>query len=140
MRVPSECMLILLLCAPCRGDWCATRFESLAYPRLAVQAQISGSVKLEVILDSVGSIETVRALSGHPILARAALENIRTWRFSRCTGPDGELTVSFEYKFELQRANDPRPVPILQYEHPYKVKVTARSESWQPIKNQAADP
>ena len=51
------------------------------YPPLAQQARIEGVVKLLVTVGKDGSIENVRVVSGHKMLAQAALEAVRQWRF-----------------------------------------------------------
>jgi periplasmic protein TonB len=53
-----------------------------AYPPLAKQARIEGSVVVEVIISIDGRVEAVRALNGHPLLTSAAVEAARGWRFN----------------------------------------------------------
>jgi protein TonB len=52
-----------------------------AYPRLAEQMKIQGSVTLQVNIDKTGNIVGTQVLSGPPILAAAAQEAVRQWRF-----------------------------------------------------------
>jgi periplasmic protein TonB len=51
------------------------------YPRLAEQMKIEGSVTLQVNIDKTGNIVGIQVLSGPPILAAAAQEAVRQWRF-----------------------------------------------------------
>ena len=51
------------------------------YPPPARQARIQGTVLLEAIIGKDGSIENLRVVSGHPMLAPAALEAVRQWRY-----------------------------------------------------------
>jgi protein TonB len=51
------------------------------YPRLAEQMKVEGSVKLQVNIDKNGNIVGIQVLSGPPILAAAAQEAVRQWRF-----------------------------------------------------------
>jgi periplasmic protein TonB len=51
------------------------------YPRLAEQMKIQGSVTLQVNIDKNGNIVGTQVLSGPPILAAAAQEAVRQWRF-----------------------------------------------------------
>jgi protein TonB len=51
------------------------------YPRLAEQMKIEGSVTLQVIIDKNGNIVGIQVLSGPEILATAAREAVRQWRF-----------------------------------------------------------
>ena len=50
-----------------------------AYPPLARQARVSGTVRLEGIVSKDGTIRNLRVLSGHPLLTAAALDAVRQW-------------------------------------------------------------
>jgi protein TonB len=58
-----------------------TRRVQPAYPRQAMQMHISGSVQLQAVIGKTGSIESVKVLSGDPILARAALDAVKQWKY-----------------------------------------------------------
>jgi protein TonB len=49
------------------------------YPPLAKQARISGTVRLTAIIGRDGAIERLQVISGHPLLAPAALEAVKQW-------------------------------------------------------------
>src|SRR5256714_3741964 len=51
------------------------------YPPLARQARIQGSVLLQAVISKEGAIENLRLISGHPMLAPAALEAVKQWRY-----------------------------------------------------------
>jgi len=51
------------------------------YPPLARQARIAGTVRLTAIIGRDGAIQNLQVLSGHPLLAPAALEAVRQWRY-----------------------------------------------------------
>ena len=51
------------------------------YPRMAVLAGIQGEVRLHAIIARDGSIQSLNVSSGHPLLARAALNAVRQWRY-----------------------------------------------------------
>jgi protein TonB len=51
------------------------------YPRLAEEMKVEGSVVLQVNIDKVGNIVGTQVLSGPAILAAAAQEAVRQWRF-----------------------------------------------------------
>lgn len=53
-----------------------------AYPPLARQARISGSVSVEVMITPDGRVEAARAINGHPLLVTAAVEAAHDWRFA----------------------------------------------------------
>ena len=51
------------------------------YPPLARQARIQGKVLLQAEISKDGTIENLRLLSGHPMLAPAAIEAVKQWRY-----------------------------------------------------------
>jgi TonB family protein len=51
------------------------------YPSQALAAHRSGDVVLEVQVAEDGSVSNIRTLSGDPLLAGAASEAVRTWRY-----------------------------------------------------------
>jgi protein TonB len=52
-----------------------------AYPPLARQARIQGTVLLQAEISKEGAIENLRLISGHPMLAPAAIEAVKQWRY-----------------------------------------------------------
>ena len=51
------------------------------YPPLARQARIQGTVVLQAEISKDGTIENLRLSSGHPMLAPAAIEVGKQWRY-----------------------------------------------------------
>lgn len=51
------------------------------YPAKARAARRSGNVVLEVLVGEDGSVSKIRTLSGDPVLAAAATEAVRNWRY-----------------------------------------------------------
>jgi len=51
------------------------------YPPLARQARIQGSVVLQAEISKDGAIENLRLISGHPMLAPAAIEAVKQWKY-----------------------------------------------------------
>jgi TonB family protein len=51
------------------------------YPPLAKAARIQGIVHASIAVDETGSVTILRLISGHPMLAPAALEAIRKWKY-----------------------------------------------------------
>ncbi len=51
------------------------------YPPLARSARIQGPVVLFAIISKAGTIENLRAISGHPMLVPAAIEAVSQWRY-----------------------------------------------------------
>lgn len=51
------------------------------YPRMAVLANMQGEVKLHALIARDGTIQSLSVSSGPPILAQAALDAVRQWRY-----------------------------------------------------------
>ena len=52
-----------------------------AYPPLARQARIQGAVILQAVISKDGSIQGLKVVSGHPMLAPAAVDAVKQWRY-----------------------------------------------------------
>ena len=51
------------------------------YPPLARAARIQGTVTLRVVINKSGDVENVQLISGHPMLAPAAIDAVRQWKY-----------------------------------------------------------
>jgi protein TonB len=51
------------------------------YPQLAKQARIQGAVVLQAEISKDGTIQNLQLISGHPMLAPAAIEAVKQWRY-----------------------------------------------------------
>ncbi len=71
------------------------------YPPLARAARIQGQVVLQAVISKQGFIENLRVLAGHPMLAPAAIEAVRQWRYrpyvlnSEPVEVETQITVNF---------------------------------------------
>ena len=65
------------------------------YPRTPQHAHVEGTVRLRVSTDGA-RVANVQIESGQPMLAQAALENVKTWRF------DAHSRTSFAVTFRYQ--------------------------------------
>src|SRR6202166_1358720 len=52
------------------------------YPQLAKQARIQGTVVLQAEISKDGTIQNLQLISGHPMLAPAAIVAVRQWRYN----------------------------------------------------------
>jgi hypothetical protein len=68
-------------------------------------ARISGDIVMMATIDAEGRVWVPVLPPGHPLLIRAAEENIRTWRFQ--SGPVSELRVTYHFKLEGKPTFDP---------------------------------
>ena len=51
------------------------------YPPLARQARIQGTVILKVTITKSGEVANIQLVSGHPMLAPAAIEAVKQWKY-----------------------------------------------------------
>ncbi len=51
------------------------------YPPLARSARIQGTVLLQAEISKTGDIQNLRLISGHPMLAPAAIEAVKQWKY-----------------------------------------------------------
>jgi len=67
------------------------------YPELARKMNITGSVKIEVVVAPNGTVKDAKIVGGHPVLANAALDAVRKWRFEPATvETSGVVDIKFE--------------------------------------------
>ena len=52
-----------------------------AYPALARRLHVIGAVKLEVVIRANGSVKSIKALGGNPLLIEAATAAVAKWKF-----------------------------------------------------------
>lgn len=70
------------------------------YPDAARLYQLTGRVKIEVIVSPDGSVKKSRVVGGHPLLAGAALEAVKQWKYE----PGSHETVeTIDFIFESSR-------------------------------------
>src|SRR2546421_7956558 len=51
------------------------------YPPAALAVRAQGAVQIEATINKEGNVTNLKVLSGDPVLARAALEAVRQWRY-----------------------------------------------------------
>ncbi len=51
------------------------------YPRTAVLMNLQGEVEMHAIIAKDGTVQSLSVISGHPLLAQAALDAVRQWRY-----------------------------------------------------------
>lgn len=73
------------------------------YPPIAIAARISGVVRLMGTIGKDGAIQNLQLVSGHPLLARAALEAVRQWVYkpTLLNGMPVEVIAPIEVNFTL---------------------------------------
>jgi TonB family protein len=67
------------------------------YPDLAKRMSITGTVKIQVVVAPNGTIKSTKVVGGHPVLANAAIDALKKWRFEPASD---ETSGVVEFKFE----------------------------------------
>jgi len=77
------------------------------YPPLAKSARIQGSVVLQAVIGKDGSIQNLRAVSGHPMLTPAAIDAVKQWRYKPyfLNGEPVEVDTQITVNFTLSGAS-----------------------------------
>jgi protein TonB len=67
------------------------------YPDLARKMNIVGTVKVEVVVEPNGAVKEAHVVGGHPVLANAALDAAKKWRFEpSSTESSGVIDFKFD--------------------------------------------
>ena len=66
------------------------------YPELARRMNVSGKVKIEVIITPDGHVRSSRVIGGHPLLVQSCQDAVKEWKFS--PAPE-ETTQIIEFDF-----------------------------------------
>jgi len=69
------------------------------YPALARRMNITGTVKVLVVVTPSGSLKDTKVVGGNPLLVNAAMDALKKWKFEPA---DTESTGTVEFKFEPQ--------------------------------------
>ncbi len=68
------------------------------YPDLARRMNVTGKVKIEVVIAPDGHVKTTRVIGGHPLLVQACQDAVKEWKF--VSAPE-ETTQIVEFDFHL---------------------------------------
>lgn len=74
-----------------------------AYPPLARQARIQGTVVLHAIIDKEGKVAQLEVVSGHPLLVASAIEAVKQWRYkpTQLNGDPVEVDTTIQVTFTM---------------------------------------
>jgi TonB family protein len=66
------------------------------YPDLARRMNVTGSVKVQIVIAPNGTVKSTKVIGGHPLLIEPSLDAVRKWRYE----PSNEETIeTVEFKF-----------------------------------------
>jgi TonB family protein len=66
------------------------------YPEIARRMNISGTVKVEIVIAADGSIKSAKVLGGHPLLADAVQRALKKWKYAPAAS-DSTLLLDFKF-------------------------------------------
>jgi len=98
-----------------------TKFDCPSYPSEAASVRLQGMVQLEVTTDG-HQVSKVKLISGHPLIAGAAVENVRTWQFAEHNPTT--FSVTYFYVFDGSYKRDKATNCSAKVELPSKVTVS----------------
>ena len=74
----------------------AVKTSPPVYPAIAAKMRIEGSVKVDATIDADGTVSDVKVVSGHQLLAGAAVEAVKKWKYEPAEAKSTQtVTVDF---------------------------------------------
>lgn len=76
---------------------------SPVYPPQARQLRMQGAVRLDAVISEQGTIESLKVVEGPPVLARAAIDAIKQWRYKpyELNGKPVKIATTITVQFKL---------------------------------------
>jgi protein TonB len=74
------------------------------YPPIARQTRVQGVVVMEAVISKDGSVESLRVVSGHPLLLQTALDAVKQWKYrpTMLNGEPVDVVTTITVTFTLQ--------------------------------------
>jgi protein TonB len=73
------------------------------YPEIAKQIRVSGRVELEATINEEGAVVTVKTLNGNPILAKAAVDALKKWKFKPFKEDGKPVKVASDFTLDFKQ-------------------------------------
>jgi TonB family protein len=135
LRLLFFCMLFSIGVLPGRAwpavdNTCVKHITAPNFPRLPWFAQLTGTVEVDVDVDTSGRVRSAVASGAHNLLNRAAEENIREWTF--CSAAKSfKLKMTYIYRLEGRKEHEQSP-PKVSLDLPDRVEILARPPEPEP--------
>ena len=103
------------------------------YPPRAIQAGISGTVRIQIVIGTDGRVQHAEIVTGNPALVQSALDSINKWRYYPAVLNSSPVeiftTVDLEYRLTQQVVVRGPPIdPILRADIGKLLDVTGAEE------------
>ena len=79
------------------------------YPPLALQARIQGTVVLNVFISREGDVQNIALFSGHPMLAPAATDAVKQWKYRPYLLNGEPIAVETQVQVNFSLSDKPAP-------------------------------
>ena len=66
------------------------------YPELARRMNVTGKVKIEVVISPDGRVKSTRVVGGHPLLVQTCQDAVKEWKFLSAAEETTQI-VEFEF-------------------------------------------
>jgi TonB family protein len=80
---------------------CIRKVEPV-YPQAAIEAHVEGKVIVDAVTDSEGNVQKTVIVSGNPLLAEAAVEAIKQWRYKPYLVNEKPIPVVFSVTLDFR--------------------------------------
>jgi TonB family protein len=89
--------------------------QQAVYPLEAARQKLQGQVSVKLLISETGDVESVDVVSGNPLLAKAAVEAVKKWKFKPFIKNGKPVKVStqipLDFAFSDKVADTPTPNP-----------------------------
>ena len=69
---------------------------SPSYPELAKRMNLTGTVKLQLVVAANGTVKSTKVVGGHPLLVEPSLDAVKKWKYEASSE---ETTTTVEFVF-----------------------------------------
>ena len=83
--------------------------EQPAFPKEAMEHGIQGQVVLHLSINEAGEVEQVEVISGHPVLAKAAVDAAKNWKYKPYIKNGHPVRVSAKIPLNFALPTGPQP-------------------------------
>ena len=110
------------------------------YPALAKVNYIQGRVRVRLEVSAAGSVVGAHVLSGHPLLAAAVLNSVRTWRYHPFVAKSGSTSFATAVEVNFTLRIGKIDLPPAQAESDFRRQVKPPEVLARPEKTASTDP
>jgi len=100
------------------------RYAPVPFPEAARRARLAGTVTVEVVIDSEGSVTKASLVKGLPLkVSEKCVAAAQSWRFDRSESLERHVTLEFVFQLDSPK----EPADGFRFEPPYRMVSWAQS-------------